>query len=70
MQARSIRRGLSSSSLSAEPQGAAQLTLTLLQHFRRRLRDLRFEELCQIAEWAQKHPAPTRRVRSGWRKYG
>ena len=29
MQARSIRRGPSSSSLSAEPQGAAQTTLTL-----------------------------------------
>src|SRR5215207_7827248 len=29
MQARSIRRGPSSSSLSAEPQGAAQTTLTI-----------------------------------------
>jgi hypothetical protein len=34
MQARSIRRGPSSSSLSAEPQGAAQLTLTLDLHCR------------------------------------
>jgi hypothetical protein len=46
----------------------SRLRAWVLQHFRRRLRDLRFEELCQIAEQAQKHPTPTRRVKSEWRK--
>ena len=35
MQARSIRRGPSSSSRSAEPQGARQTTLTLKAHLRK-----------------------------------
>jgi hypothetical protein len=41
----------------------SRLRAWLLQRFHRRLRDLRFEELCHIAEQAQKHPTPKRRVR-------
>jgi hypothetical protein len=40
----------------------SRLRAWLLQRFRRRLRDLRFAELCRIAEQAGKHPAPRRRV--------
>src|SRR4028119_944543 len=34
----------------------------LLQRYRRRLRDLRFAELREIAERTEKHPTPKRRV--------
>ena len=40
----------------------SRLRAWLLQRFRRRLSDLRFAELCQIAELARKNPTPRRRV--------
>ena len=36
----------------------SRLRAWLLQRFHRRLRDLRFAELCRIAERAEKHPTP------------
>ena len=46
----------------------SRLRAWLLQRFRRKLHDLCFDELCQIAERAQKHPTPKRRVKVEWRK--
>jgi hypothetical protein len=40
----------------------SRLRAWLLQRFRRRLGDLSFAELREIAERAQKHPTPWRRV--------
>ena len=40
----------------------SRLRAWLLQRFRRRLRDLRFAELREIAERARKNPTPRRRV--------
>ena len=40
----------------------SRLRAWLLQRFRRRLSDLRFAELCQIAELTQKSPTPWRRA--------
>ncbi len=43
----------------------SRLRAWLLQRFRRRLRDLCFEELCAIAQG--KHPTPKRRVKFEWK---
>ena len=40
----------------------SHLRAWLLQRYRRRLRDLRFAELREIAERTEKHPTPKRRV--------
>ena len=50
------RVGKSPTSLLVE----SRLRAWLLQRFRRRLRDLSFEELCRIAEIQAKHPAQHR----------
>ena len=40
----------------------SRLRAWLLQRFRRRLNDLCFAELRQVAKRAEKHPTPRRRV--------
>jgi hypothetical protein len=40
----------------------SRLRAWLLRRFRRRLRDLHFEQLCALAESAEKRPVPERQV--------